>query len=289
MKMTTRDVAGLSSFENVDPAADCQPTELPEAPDWFRQARGRADKGGPGCRRPVDFPNLLFMTFSDKSGRWRQRLNNLGFGVVAVSIAFVMGYCWRGPTASVPSNSAITAHRRATTQVNDERSQESMSEQAVVVEQQPPTRAGNPDGVDRGSPQSKPALTDQWPVTLDRSPPETSAIVDAKSQEIHRVEVKPVPSVNESIDGFLLQPRVAGNLIAEVQIPENSWFSLASAKSDCDSGTCKLVPVRQADRKLNTAMEWMPTPELAAEKAAREGKLVFLIHVSGNFAQPGFT
>jgi hypothetical protein len=30
-------------------------------------------------------------------------------------------------------------------------------------------------------------------------------------------------------------------------------------------------------------------PEAAAAQANRDGKLVFLIHVSGNFAQPGFT
>jgi hypothetical protein len=91
------------------------------------------------------------------------------------------------------------------------------------------------------------------------------------------------------VDGFTLRSPVAGQFVADVQVPRNSWFSLASATTECESGTCKLVPVAKADRKLNTLLEWSSTPQLAAEQAARDGKLVYLIHVSGNFAQPGFT
>lgn len=43
------------------------------------------------------------------------------------------------------------------------------------------------------------------------------------------------------------------------------------------------------DRKLNTALTWSESANEAAEKAEEEEKLVFLIHVSGNFELPGFT
>ena len=43
------------------------------------------------------------------------------------------------------------------------------------------------------------------------------------------------------------------------------------------------------NRSLNTALTWAKSPAEAAEQANREGKLVFLIHVSGNFEDPGFT
>ncbi len=43
------------------------------------------------------------------------------------------------------------------------------------------------------------------------------------------------------------------------------------------------------DRKLGTAITWMQTPDAAWRAAMDEGKLVFLIQVSGNFARQEFT
>ncbi len=43
------------------------------------------------------------------------------------------------------------------------------------------------------------------------------------------------------------------------------------------------------DRKLQTALNWSLSVNDAALEATEEGKLVFLIHVSGNFESPGFT
>jgi len=43
------------------------------------------------------------------------------------------------------------------------------------------------------------------------------------------------------------------------------------------------------DRKLNTALIWAESVEEASHQAEEEEKLVFLIHVSGNFEVPGFT
>ncbi len=47
--------------------------------------------------------------------------------------------------------------------------------------------------------------------------------------------------------------------------------------------------VCSANRSLDTALTWAKSPAEAAGEASREGKLVFLIHVSGNFEDPGFT
>jgi hypothetical protein len=90
-------------------------------------------------------------------------------------------------------------------------------------------------------------------------------------------------------DGFSL--RTAGgvrHVSAEVLQPARAWFATATAEGECTTGSCPL-PVARLDRRLNTALDWSPTPQAAAEQAEREGKLVFLIHVSGNFAQSGFT
>jgi hypothetical protein len=43
------------------------------------------------------------------------------------------------------------------------------------------------------------------------------------------------------------------------------------------------------DRKLNTALTWAESVQEANEQAEEKEKLVFLIHVSGNFEMPGFT
>ncbi|HEV3021751.1 MAG TPA: hypothetical protein VGX76_04770, partial [Pirellulales bacterium] len=75
---------------------------------------------------------------------------------------------------------------------------------------------------------------------------------------------------------------------AEVLKPTSTWFEVAASDGACATGTCP-APVRNLDRKLNTALNWSAAPDAAAAQASRDGKLVFLIHVSGNFAQPGFT
>lgn len=80
---------------------------------------------------------------------------------------------------------------------------------------------------------------------------------------------------------------------ANIQLPDpslpaariESWFALAGAGAE-DEGTEKVCA---ADRSLHTALTWAHSPEEAAAQAAREGKLLFLIHVSGNFEDPGFT
>jgi hypothetical protein len=46
---------------------------------------------------------------------------------------------------------------------------------------------------------------------------------------------------------------------------------------------------KSSDRKLNTALTWAESVSEANERAEEEEKLVFLIHVSGNFEMPGFT
>ncbi len=38
-----------------------------------------------------------------------------------------------------------------------------------------------------------------------------------------------------------------------------------------------------------TSVEFVDTPALAAKKAAKEEKLVFVLHVSGHFEDPRFT
>lgn len=43
------------------------------------------------------------------------------------------------------------------------------------------------------------------------------------------------------------------------------------------------------DHKHGTTVEWETSPEAAAERARREHKLVFVLHLAGEFAQEEFT
>jgi len=122
---------------------------------------------------------------------------------------------------------------------------------------------------------------------------ETSQNTTRRQVELNaaaRGETASVPRVEDTNgdDGFVL--RAAGAVsFADIRGPQKTWFALASNDAECESGACQIAPVNTADRKLNTALEWTSSPAAAADLARREGKLVFLIHVSGNFAQPGFT
>ena len=54
--------------------------------------------------------------------------------------------------------------------------------------------------------------------------------------------------------------------------------------AQCSDGTCQAQT-----RSLGTVLDWAETPAEAYREATESEKLVFLIHVSGNFEIPGFT
>ena len=60
-------------------------------------------------------------------------------------------------------------------------------------------------------------------------------------------------------------------------------LSLAAAAQDAPTcATC-------GQRTYGTAIQWTGSPSEAAAKARAEEKLVFVLHVSGNFEDPAFT
>jgi hypothetical protein len=48
-------------------------------------------------------------------------------------------------------------------------------------------------------------------------------------------------------------------------------------------------PAGTCDRHHGTTLEFVATPSEAAAQAKKEGKLVFVLHVSGHFEDPRFT
>jgi hypothetical protein len=72
-------------------------------------------------------------------------------------------------------------------------------------------------------------------------------------------------------------------------------FAAAASAQTARSPRKHAFPVLDAgakpaeDRTLDTSVTWSRSVEEAAQKAQAEGKLVFVIHVSGDFEQPEFT
>ncbi|HVW35848.1 MAG TPA: hypothetical protein VHB99_01045, partial [Pirellulales bacterium] len=76
----------------------------------------------------------------------------------------------------------------------------------------------------------------------------------------------------------------------------NGTFKVAGAEPNSEvctkegcSGAADGEQPNQGDRKLGTAITWAQSPDAAWREARDEGKLVFLIQVSGNFARQEFT
>jgi hypothetical protein len=95
-------------------------------------------------------------------------------------------------------------------------------------------------------------------------------------------------NASRETDPFKLSPPPA-SVPAPFVLPEKPWFALADLTIDGPESSQGAPAVCAANRSLNTALTWANSPAEAAQHARRDGKLVFLIHVSGNFEDPGFT
>ena len=95
----------------------------------------------------------------------------------------------------------------------------------------------------------------------------------------------PAPAAPER---FVLREADPRSLLPFV-LPDKPSFALADLQLDEPPARVQAEQVCAVDRSLNTALTWAKSPGAASEQARKERKLVFLIHVSGNFEDPGFT
>jgi hypothetical protein len=94
----------------------------------------------------------------------------------------------------------------------------------------------------------------------------------------------------------LLIGLAAGPLIAQTA---GSGTSLAGSGTSAGTGasfidearakTASSSCTRCGERTFGTAIEWVTSPPEAARRAQAEGKLVFVLHVSGHFENAGYT
>jgi hypothetical protein len=278
---------------------------LSDAPDWFNQARARANDRRNPPPRLVPLPAIVFKPANPVGRLWLQHHRNVlrGLPFVALPIVFGIGFWARGVVGPAGRETAGVGEGRSRAAVapfNGGIENKSKVEFTGAL----PERTLKPDEPARNDvaarvdhPPSPPAVAGSDPA-LHRvdvnSQPEN--VIAAIPDQIHPAPPQPVAQSSPALvvqaqpaDGFSLKPAGGVKQVsAEIIRPTNAWFETAVQAAECTTGSCP-APLARLDRKLNTALEWSPTPAAAAEMAAREGKLVFLIHVSGNFSQPGFT
>lgn len=140
------------------------------------------------------------------------------------------------------------------------------------------------------APESGDPVPESTALVAEQKPAPKETIVAAKAAPPQQGEAA-AKQVTES----KLDATEAPTALAAWQLPESpansapvktSWFAVADANASSQETS---EPVRSADRSLHTALIWSKSPDEASVLARREGKLVFLIHVSGNFEDPGFT
>jgi hypothetical protein len=280
-----------SSFERSRPL-------VPEAPDWFNRARDIANRRPVFRSLPTPPPPPPPRTLAESRNRFGRQLLVVVPSLVALPLIIVIGYWSR----SLPGagNRAAAQSGRATAREN---LVDHPSGQAIVAEWEEVALASAettaiPDEdttVDHDQIPTE-SKTQDWRLGPQKSlAPDTAAVASPErgspvvQETFGRVVWLGQETGHNAEAGFSLRrPGAIRQISAEVVQPASTWFDVAASNAACDTGTCP-APVRHLDRKLNTALIWSSTPEEAAARAEQEGKLVFLIHVSGNFAQPGFT
>ena len=193
-------------------------------------------------------------------------------------MAFAMGFWVRGlidgdKGRSVPARAESVAAGRPATSHPDH-------PPAVRAEQVEPERLAES--------QAKPPIVAAPPPT---PPAQAAPLVAASSKPPPE---RPVGSVRDQTttvaapERFVLDQPDSRTALPFV-LPEKPSFALADLKLDEPAACRQTEQVCAVDRSLNTALTWAKSPGAASEQARNEGKLVFVIHVSGNFEDPGFT
>jgi len=119
----------------------------------------------------------------------------------------------------------------------------------------------------------------------EHSPAEASPVVSQLAATTEKVEVQPVAL--PAAVAIVVRPDPVAELpvvvapLQQVAVCKPATDKVAEVQ--CAVGVCKQGP------KLGTVLGWTNSLAEASRRALKEDKLIFLIHVSGNFADPGFT
>jgi len=111
----------------------------------------------------------------------------------------------------------------------------------------------------------------------------TSAPPAAPAPPISKINpVQPAPDIVEDPNKLIMGVFKIAKF--EELVKEKPSVVQASTAKDCTTGECK-----ETGDFFGTAVTFRPTPKIAGEEAGKQHKLLFVLHVSGNFEDPGFT
>lgn len=122
------------------------------------------------------------------------------------------------------------------------------------------------------------------------TPPTVFAAADTK--QVARAKPVPQQKLNESFTHSFARP-IGGTL--KIATGQTASLNLATAAASgdqtqqCESGKCDLPPAGPVQGEHGTKIAWAESPDEARQLAVAQNKLVFMMHVSGNFEKPGFT
>jgi hypothetical protein len=137
---------------------------------------------------------------------------------------------------------------------------------------------------------SAPSTQKGPPITPKKASVPAKTVAKASGQTVAKKE--PAPAVPPA-------PKAEAKNTAEVEPPVPAKVELVKADEaqplakepllqqdvdNCAGGQCK-----SSDDSFGTAVTWVASPEIAKEQAVKQHKLLFVLHVSGNFEDPGFT
>jgi hypothetical protein len=143
----------------------------------------------------------------------------------------------------------------------------------------PPQRGRDPVIQVSSQQVSQPVFAKAMLKAVVKQPAKIASVKSSGSSERASI-VRDSPRTPERID----QPAV--EIVAAVEPPKSQVTEVAvKDASTCTSGVCS----GSSGDFCGTAVHFLASPKLAEEEAAREHKLVFVLHVSGNFEDPGFT
>ena len=225
---------------------------------------------------PVASPSVSNEVEQSSLWRWNDRLALVVGGLTLFLLGIVTGRIFGPDTASDHGGNLITAVSTTTPNV-------------VATDSTPYTEEVNPPESIACTPSAEPIAGP------DSSPPAAEAATVVATEPIPTVST-PQPLEQSPAAGSSdpeTEPATAAITAAAPEaIPQTSPVSLEGKVP-----TIKLLPSTQVcaaekkfkDRKLSTALTWAESVQEASQQAEDEQKLVFLIHVSGNFEMPGFT
>lgn len=154
--------------------------------------------------------------------------------------------------------------------------------------------AFSPDGLTALS-SSRDGSVRLWglPSKSSPTPPQPTVLARADDVKNSPKPPKPARATASVASAHQPEPKRMPDPPSIAMVPDASWFALKAEDEACSSleGVLSLGAPRvcSKDRSLGTVLTWADSPSEAFKQAKSQHKLVLLLHVSGNFEDPGFT